>query len=141
MKILTALFLIISLKVFSQKSDSDLGLISSIIDKQEIAWNNGSLEEFMTPYWHSDSLLFIGKNGVKKGWQTTLDNYKKSYPSKEAMGSLRFNIVKMEKLGENVVFVIGKWALERREGNVSGHFTLLWKKIDGNWVIVADHSS
>ena len=65
--------------------------ILSVMKMQEKAWSDGDIEAFMQGYWQSDSLMFIGKNGIKYGWQTTFDNYKKSYPNKAAMGKLEFD--------------------------------------------------
>lgn len=95
----------------------------------------------MELYWHSDSLLFIGKNGPTYGWENTLSNYRKSYPNPEAMGKLTFILLHEEKLSKDALFVVGKWHLSRSIGNVQGHFSLIFKKIDGKWKIVADHSS
>ncbi len=108
---------------------------------QEKAWNAGQLEAFMDGYWKSDSLKFIGSRGLTYGWQATLDNYKKGYPSREAMGRLTFTIISVEVIGKKDAFVIGKWHLKRTKDDLSGHYTLFWKKIKGRWVIVADHSS
>lgn len=108
---------------------------------QTIAWNSGNIENFMHGYWQNDSLMFIGKSGVTYGWQKTLDNYKKGYPDTAAMGNLDFIILQVKKLSEDYSFVIGKWHLARTIGDLSGHFTLLFKKIKNNWVIVSDHSS
>ncbi|AZQ60928.1 nuclear transport factor 2 family protein [Flammeovirga pectinis] len=119
----------------------DLADIESILMTQEAAWNTADLEGFMNGYLHSDSLLFIGKNGVTKGWDSTLENYIKSYPNQKAMGKLKFTILKKELLAANVAMVIGKWHLTREDGNLEGHFSLLWQKVNGQWVIVADHSS
>jgi ketosteroid isomerase-like protein len=115
--------------------------ILRIMHEQEIAWNAGNLEDFMAGYWHSDSLRFIGSRGLTYGWQQTLDNYKKSYPNKDAMGTLTFTILSVETLSRKSAFVIGKWHLKRTKDELSGHYTLLWKKVKGKWVIVADHSS
>jgi len=114
--------------------------VTDLMKKQEIAWNAGDVEGFMKYYWKSDSLKFIGKSGITYGWQKTLDNYKKNYPDKAAMGILTFEINTKEELSKNSVFIIGKWSL-KRENSVGGYFTLLWKKINGQWVIVADHTS
>jgi len=38
-------------------------------------------------------------------------------------------------------YVIGKWSLQRSAGNIGGYFTLLFQKIKGQWLIIADHSS
>jgi len=37
--------------------------------------------------------------------------------------------------------VIGKFHLKRKVGDASGPFSLLLKRIDGKWKIIADHSS
>ena len=85
--------------------------------------------------------MFIGKTGVTYGWQNTLNNYKKGYPDAAAMGKLKFNILHVKKLSSLYYSVVGKWFLTRSIGNVDGHFTLLFKKIRGNWLIISDHSS
>ena len=115
--------------------------IRDILDRQTAAWNRGDLEGFMQGYWKSDSLKFIGRRGVTYGWQNTLDNYRKGYPDTAAMGRLRFEILHLNKLSGKYYQVIGKWMLTRTVGNLSGHFTLLFRKINGEWVIVSDHSS
>lgn len=115
--------------------------IQAVLDAQTSSWNKGNIEGFMKGYWESDSLVFIGKNGPKYGWQTTLANYKKSYPDKEAMGMLEFGILKIELIDETHAFVIGSWKLARKTDEPKGFYTLLFRKIKGEWKIVADHSS
>lgn len=112
-----------------------------VLNLQETAWNKGDLEEYMSGYWHSDSLMFVGSKGIQFGWEKTLANYKKSYPDKKAMGELSFEIISLDVLSEESAFMLGKWFLKRENGNLSGHFTLLWKKISGEWKVVIDHSS
>ena len=115
--------------------------IRRLLEEQRLAWNSGELEPFMSTYWKSDSLMFIGKSGVTYGWQNTLNNYKKGYPDTVAMGKLKFDILEVKRLSVMYFFVVGKWHLTRSIGDVSGHFTLLFKKIKNKWMIVADHSS
>jgi hypothetical protein len=122
-------------------SSEELQVISSIMDKQQESWNRGNIDDFMIPYWHSDSLLFIGKSGVNKGWQKTLDNYKKSYPTADAMGRLQFENISMEMIDEQNAWVLGKWTLYRIADTLSGHYTLNWRQINTQWFIVSDHSS
>lgn len=116
-------------------------IIRQIMAKQESAWNRADLEGFMEGYWKSDSLRFIGSRGLTFGWQQTLDNYKKSYPDAGTMGTLTFTLLSVEILSGESAFVVGKWHLKREKDDPAGHFTLLWKKVNGVWVIVADHSS
>jgi ketosteroid isomerase-like protein len=120
---------------------ADHRAIRKIMAEQELAWNRGDLPGFMEGYWKSDSLRFIGSSGLTYGWQKTLDNYKKGYPDRAAMGGLKFTILSVEKLSRRSAFVVGKWHLTREKGDLSGHYTLLWRKINGRWRIVADHSS
>lgn len=125
---------------YAQKAKNETKLVLDAMKVQETCWNNGDIPGFMKYYWNSDSLKFIGSKGITYGWQKTLDNYLKSYPNKEAMGILKFTIIEASQLSGNSIYVIGKWELTK-EKPVGGHFTLLWKKIKGNWVIVSDHTS
>lgn len=120
---------------------SDIQEIEKILDMQTKAWNEGDIEKFMEGYWNSDSLSFVGKSGVTKGWKATLERYKKTYPDKAAMGKLTFTLISKEKLGVENYLVIGKWHLRREKDEVGGHFSLIWKKIKGKWYIISDHTS
>jgi hypothetical protein len=141
MKKLFILILLISSTIaFAQNKDEQQ--ILSILDAQSKAWNTGNIDQFMKGYWQSDSLMFIGSSGITYGYDATLKNYYKRYPDRDAMGQLTFTILKLNRISNDSYFVIGKWFLKReKNGDIGGHFTLLWKKIKGEWVIVADHSS
>ena len=142
----TGLLLVILLypviSIFGQNSKKEAETaIEKVLAMQSNAWNKADLEKFMEGYWNSDSLKFIGKNGITKGWSATLANYKKSYPDKATMGELKFEILSKEPLGDGHYLVIGKWRLQREKDAPEGHFSLVWKNINGKWVIIADHSS
>ena len=140
MKAIVLLFsLLLCISGFSQASE-EKG-IRKLLQVQTECWNKGDIEGFMQTYWKSDSLMFIGKNGIQWGWQKTLENYKKGYPDTAAMGKLSFQILQVKKLSSEYYFVVGKWMLARTIGDLSGHYNLLFRKIKGKWVIVADHSS
>ncbi len=115
--------------------------IESLMHEQQVSWNQNDFPGFMRYYWNDDSLKFVGSRGLTYGWQTTLDNYKKSYPDKAAMGTLKFTNLMIDVMDSTNAFVIGKFELFRTADTLSGHYTLLWKKINGQWLIVADHSS
>ncbi|MEO8174283.1 MAG: nuclear transport factor 2 family protein [Sediminibacterium sp.] len=136
---LLTLSTLLSLNLDAQNKDEQT--IRSILADQTVQWNKGNIDAFMHGYWNSDSLLFVGKSGPKYGYQNTLESYKKGYPDAAAMGKLSFDILKVQKLSPDCYFVLGKWALARSIGNVSGHYTLIFKKIKNEWVIVSDHSS
>jgi ketosteroid isomerase-like protein len=139
-KMKNRLCLMILVITFNCAANEDKETILSIMASQEKAWNKGDLEEFMQGYWQSEKLAFVGKSGIKHGWQTTLNNYKNTYPDRSAMGQLTFTILEVELTGDTA-FVLGKWHLRREKDEPNGHFTLYWKKIKGHWKIVIDHSS
>ncbi len=116
-------------------------LIESNMKAQEMCWSTGDVDCFMQFYWQSDSLKFIGKNGITYGWQNMVNRYKKSYPDKEAMGLLTFENLHITKLGINHFSVVGKWHLNRKEGDLGGYYSLIWEKINDQWLIVSDHTS
>ncbi|UYZ64160.1 YybH family protein [Hymenobacter weizhouensis] len=116
--------------------------IAQVLAIQTAAWNRGDVAGFMQGYWQSDSLVFIGKSGLTYGWQPTLDNYRRSYPSPAAMGQLDFTGLRIQPLSPDAAHVIGRWHLARpTQGDLQGHFLLIFRRINGRWVIVADHSS
>ena len=124
----------------TSKADPDAA-IRKVMADQAGAWNRGSIDDFMKGYWQSDSLQFIGKNGIVYGYTNALNNYKKNYDSADKMGQLYFTLLKITPLSPDYCLVIGKWFLKRKAGDVGGIYTLLFRKIDGEWVIVVDHTS
>ena len=139
MKWLVCLLLLTGTFCNAQRADETT--IRNILNRQTAAWNNGNLEEFMSGYWKNDSLMFIGQSGITYGWNETLANYKKHYPDTAIMGKLKFDIILVKSLSPQYYHVTGKWMLKRSVGDVSGYFTLLFRKINGTWKIIADHSS
>lgn len=114
--------------------------IRKVLEYQQAAWNEGDIERFMEGYWKSDSLQFIGRS-IRYGWKATLEGYKKGYPDKAAMGILQFDLWQFRKLSEDVWLVTGKYTLIREKDKPSGPFTLIFRKIEGRWLIVYDHTS
>lgn len=135
------LFLLLTIPVCSPAQSSGEAAVRKVLATQSAAWNTGNIEAFMQGYWHNDSLMFVGKNGVTYGWTNTLNNYKKGYPDTATMGKLTFTLITLRQLSPEYLEVIGKWHLQRSIGDVQGHFSLLFRKIKGQWLIVIDHTS
>jgi ketosteroid isomerase-like protein len=130
--------------------------IRSVLERQVDAWNRGDLAEFMKGYWNSPDLLFTSGGHIRRGWQTTLDQYKQSYPDKARMGTLSFSNLEFHFVGSTCLFrgkptaawVLGQWRLDRAADSPHGTFTLIFQsfpnspgKDDGGWKIVHDHTS
>ncbi|WP_276167061.1 YybH family protein [Zobellia alginiliquefaciens] len=120
--------------------NSDIETIQNILDEQEKAWSDHNLEKFMQGYWKSDELTYYSGGKITKGWQTTLGNYKKGYPTKAHTGKLNFKVDQITKITEDSYYVMGQYFLTREAGDANGTFMIIFKKIDGKWKIIADSS-
>jgi ketosteroid isomerase-like protein len=137
--LLTLLLLTLAAAGFAQASPETA--IRQIMADQAAAWNKGNIDEFMKGYWNSDALVFVGQSGLNYGYGTALANYKKRYDSPEKMGQLFFTLLSIKRLSPDYCFVLGKWLLKRKIGDVGGIYSLLFRKIGGRWQIVVDHTS
>lgn len=123
------------------QEDRDKKEIQTVLKAQRIAWSNNNIEKFMEGYWKNDSLKFYGSNGITYGWKNTLERYKKVYPTKDHTGKLNFKINDISKISNNAYYVMGEYYLKRKVGNANGIFMIIFKKINGEWKIIADTSS
>lgn len=138
------IILIFAFSAFSQSAaekERIVRSISSLMDQQAADWNDGDLDGFMRGYWRSDATLFISGDRVTRGWQATLDNYKKSYPTREKMGNLTFSDLEIEVISKDAAIVLGSWRLQRSGDQPKGKFTLFFRKKKEGWRIVRDHTS
>ena len=127
--------------VVKENRDKDLEMINDVLAGQARSWNKGDLEGYMHGYWMSDSLVFTGTKSISHGWQAALDRYVRGYPDKAAMGQLEFDECETNFISSKAAYSTGGWTLFRESDTLSGRFTLVWKKVNGAWFIVADHSS
>lgn len=141
MKILLTLVLTAAAAItMAAQNKEEAAAIRKVMDDQAAAWNRGDISEFMKGYWNSDKLVFVSSR-VTRGWQPTLDNYKKSYPTKEMMGTLTFSELEITVLSKDAAVVLGSWSLAREKDNPKGKFTLIFRKFKEGWRIVHDHTT
>ena len=142
MKLLILLLLVFAsvINVTAQNSriESD---IRAVMNDQVAAWNRGDIDGFMHGYWNSPKLTFVSGTNVTRGWQPTLDRYKKNYDSREKMGTLTFSDLEITVLSKDAAVVLGSWSLAREKDNPHGKFTLVFRKFKDGWRIVQDHTS
>lgn len=117
--------------------------IQKVLDDQVAAWNRGDIEAFMDGYWESPDLVFTSGGNVQRGWQTTLERYRASYgTSPETMGRLSFSDLEIHPLGDEAAWALGHWHLDDAGGKaMGGVFSLVFRRVDGRWLIVHDHTS
>ncbi|MFT3748628.1 MAG: nuclear transport factor 2 family protein [Agriterribacter sp.] len=140
-KLFFFLYTMVGLTSFASAQNADEKAILKVLDDQVYYWNKGDLNNFVKGYWNNDSVMFIGSKGVVYGYQNTLDRYKQTYSDTAKMGKLSFKILHVNKLSPDTYFVVGKFFLKRIVGDAEGHYTLVFRKINGEWKIVSDHSS
>ncbi len=115
--------------------------IRRVLDEQASAWNRGDIEAFVEGYWKSDLLTFSGTGGVTRGWDGLLARYKRSYPTRAAMGTLAFSDLEITPLASDAALVLGRWRLDREKDNPGGSFSLVLRKLAEGWRVVHDHTS
>ena len=117
--------------------------IKHVLVSQVEAWNHGQLEAYMNGYWHSPDLTFYSGATVTKGWEPTLERYRRRYQSGgNQMGHLDFQDLDIDLLSRRSAVATGKWQLTMSDGKKPhGLFTLIFKRFQEGWRIVHDHTS
>ena len=134
---LTALLMLLAFSVTAVPTDE----IAQVISEQESAWNRGDLDAYMQGYWNNEKMRFVSGKKFRYGWKDTLAAYKRNYPDKATLGTLKFTIKETKMLSNYAAIVVGRWQLTRAKDKPNGVFTLLVEKIDDRWVITHDHTS
>jgi ketosteroid isomerase-like protein len=130
-------------------SSQDEVAIRAAIKAQTAAWNRGDIPGFMQAYEDSPETTFIGLT-LRKGYQPILERYKKSYSSREQMGTLNFSDIDVRLMPSEcgkpeIALVTGKFHLTRTTHGAAskddGIFSLVWHKGPQGWKIILDHTS
>jgi uncharacterized protein (TIGR02246 family) len=125
--------------LFAQTGD-----LRTLMKQSEDAWNRGDLPAFAGFYEDSPETTFIGREVTHGGVQAILERYRKSYPTRERMGTLTFSNIETRTLAPGVALVTGEFHLRRTAaggGDAGGHYTLILRKTPTGWKIIHDHSS
>jgi ketosteroid isomerase-like protein len=127
----------------SDSHAKDRADITQLLSNQQIAWNKGDVDAFMTAYWNSPDLTFSGVSGIQRGFETVRVRYKKVYPDKSTMGQLDFFDLEFHFIGNEGALVLGHWHLTRDKdkGDIGGVFSLVWQRFPEGWRIIHDHTS
>jgi uncharacterized protein (TIGR02246 family) len=108
------------------------------------AWNRGDLPGFASYYEDSPQTTFMGREIVRGGTQAILERYRKSYPNRDAMGTLTFSEIDVRPLVTGLVLVTGKYELKRTAaggGPAWGRYTLIVRQSKDGWKIIHDHTT
>lgn len=114
--------------------------ISEMIGRQVASWNAGDLDGYMLYYWNSPELTFNSGKKLISGWNELHSMYTEKYFGGER-GVLTFTEPEVMVLSPESAYVTGRWNVQLPDTLRAGMFTLIVRKIDGQWRIVHDHSS
>ncbi len=136
-------FLLPSIMLAQDRTMQEGKAIDQVLRNQASAWNHRDLEGYMAGYWNSPQLTFFSGGEITTGWQATLERYRRRYQSEgREMGKLVFSDIRIELLGPAAAFVRGSYRLTLSNGQTPhGIFTLVFRKLSGEWKIVHDHTS
>ena len=115
--------------------------ILKVLTDQADAWNRGDLESFLAGYWKSEDIVFAGGGDVHRGFDAMAARYRKTYGSREKMGTLTFSKLAFESIEPDRAVVTGAWELQRAADKPGGVFTLILRRFPEGWRIVHDHTS
>lgn len=117
---------------------AEAATITALLKAQDAAWNEGDIEGFMQGYWPSDDLRFASGGTVVRGYDATLARYKVRYPGREGMGELTTTDYEIDILSPDAAIAHGSWHVKLADEELSGLYTLVLRKQDGEWLIVSD---
>lgn len=149
MKNLLLALTFICITVTAAAQSADEAAIRKVMDDQAAAWNRGDIDAFMTGYENSPQTTFVGNTNTY-GYQTILERYKKSFASKDEMGTLSFSQLEIRPLPSSngkleYAVMYGHFHLDRNTHGLAkkddGYFSLIWHKTKDGWKIIVDHTS
>ncbi len=133
----------VAISAMAQGAASEAQAIRGVLEKQVVDWNRGDIEAFATTYKNSPDILFMGSR-MNRGYAQMLEGYRKAYPTREKMGTLKFTELEVQPLDERFATTTGRFHLERSVaagGNVDGFFLLVLEKTPEGWKIVRDDTT
>jgi ketosteroid isomerase-like protein len=127
--------------------------IDGLIEAQVAAWNSGDLEGFTSVY--SEDCKFLSPSGLTEGRAQVLARYRRRYPDRAAMGTLRFEFIEMVPASMEVESVFGlvkstgifgvsvaaTWFLSYPDRDTASGLTLIiFRRTPKGWRIIQDAS-
>ena len=124
-----------------------LGAIEAVMEDSAAGWNEGDMDRFLAIYSDDPSITFIGQNGLSRGRAEMEERYREVYdwsaPDPAGRGVLTFETIDFRPLGNDYAHYVGRYTLtypDDRDPD-SGLTSLVFARENGQWRIVADHSS
>jgi uncharacterized protein (TIGR02246 family) len=116
------------------------------LDRDAAAWNRGDLAAFCASY--AADATFVTPSGIVHGRDEVLARYRKRYPDRQAMGTLKLELLEArpapaaEGSVPSAVSIVAHWSLGYADKPEAAGSTLLvlHRTAEGGWEIVQDAS-
>jgi ketosteroid isomerase-like protein len=116
--------------------------VEAMLVRSAEAWNGGDLDGFMADYLEAETTTYIGGSGMLTGYAAIRDRYAPLFEPGAERDSLRFENIRVRRLGAVDGLITARWILHRgAEVTGSGPFTLVVRRTSSGWKIIHDHSS
>jgi len=126
------------------------GELQARLDRDAAAWNGGDLEAFCASY--AADATFVTPTGIVHGRAEVLARYRKHYPDRKAMGTLKLEILEVRPApaprgaAPSAVSLVAHWSLDyplddgHKPEAAGSTLLVLHRTADGGWEIVQDAS-
>ena len=124
-------------------SDADAEhAIRSVLDQQVAAWDRGDIKDFMSGYWNSPDLIYVGNTKVTRGWQTLLDRFEElSKSSGGQIGTPELTETQISVPSADSALVWGTYRVLQPGQDRKGLYTLVLRRFQEGWRTVYDRTS
>jgi ketosteroid isomerase-like protein len=116
--------------------------VEEILQLSAAAWNAGDLDGFMVHYERAPTTTYIGSGGLLIGFDAIHDRYAPEFEPEAERDSLRFESIRARPLDQLSALATARYVLHRDgETTSTGPFTLVLRRIEGDWKIIHDQSA
>ncbi len=118
------------------------GVVEAMLGASADAWNRGDLGSFVSDYADDSTTTFMSRSQVQYGFDWIRNNYAPRFEPGVQRDSLRFESVAARALGSDHLLATARFVLLHADSvTASGPFTLVLKRVGGEWKIIHDHTS
>ena len=116
--------------------------IQSVLDQQVAAWNRRDIQGFMSGYWNSEELTYVGNTKVTSGWHTLLDRYEELLKTSGGqIGTLELQETQITVLSKESALVWGTYRVLQPGQDRKGLYTLVLRRFQAGWRTIYDRTS